>query len=65
MDQMGNIMKQRTTAITDNENITKEATGRRKLTKEERTRLMEEKKLKKIVSCSYDLYCIFSIRTIS
>ncbi|BFG35249.1 hypothetical protein CerSpe_215230 [Prunus speciosa] len=49
MDQMGNIMKQRrTTAITDNENITKEATGRRKLTKEERMRLMEEKKLKKI-----------------
>ncbi|CAB4299381.1 unnamed protein product [Prunus armeniaca] len=49
MDQMGNILKQRrTTAVTDKENITKEATGRRKLTKEERTRLMEEKKLKKI-----------------
>ncbi|XP_009333754.2 crossover junction endonuclease EME1B isoform X1 [Pyrus x bretschneideri] len=50
MDQMGNITKPRrkTKVVTDNENTTKEATERKKLAKEERTRLMEEKKLKKL-----------------
>ncbi|KAM5577562.1 crossover junction endonuclease EME1B-like [Rosa sericea] len=50
MDQMGNIMRPRkeSIAITEKENITKEVKGRKKMTKEERTRLMEEKKLKKL-----------------
>lgn len=53
MDQMSNIMRLRkeSIAITEKENITKEVKGRKKMTKEERTRLMEEKKLKKLVSC--------------
>lgn len=61
MDQMGNITKPRrkTKVVTDNENTTKEATERKKLAKEERTCLMEEKKLKKLVSCYYDLNLIF------
>lgn len=64
---MGNITKPRrkTKVVTDNENTTKQATERKKLAKEERTRLMEEKKLKKLVSCYYDLNLIFSNRTIS
>lgn len=52
MDQRGNIVKQRrkTKAITD-KSIRDEAMGRRKMAKEERIRLMEEKNLKKQVSC--------------
>ncbi|XP_016647845.1 PREDICTED: crossover junction endonuclease EME1B-like [Prunus mume] len=48
MDQMGNIVKQRrkTKAITE-KSIRDEAMGRRKMAKEERIRLMEEKNLKK------------------
>ncbi|KAK9949886.1 hypothetical protein M0R45_005396 [Rubus argutus] len=50
MDQLNNIMRLRkeSIAITEKENITKEVKGRKKMTKEERTRLMEEKKLKKL-----------------
>lgn len=46
MDQMGNILRpgKEYAAITEKENITKEVKGRKKMTKEERTRLMEEKK---------------------
>ncbi|BFG19632.1 hypothetical protein CerSpe_059060 [Prunus speciosa] len=48
MDQMGNIVKQRrkTKAITE-KSIRDEAMGTRKMAKEERIRLMEEKNLKK------------------
>ncbi|VVA19692.1 PREDICTED: crossover junction endonuclease [Prunus dulcis] len=48
MDQMGNIVKQRrkTKAITE-KSIRDEAMGRRKMAKEGRIRLMEEKNLKK------------------
>nr|XP_011464671.1 PREDICTED: crossover junction endonuclease EME1B-like isoform X2 [Fragaria vesca subsp. vesca] len=50
MDQMGNILRpgKEYAAITEKENITKEEKGRKKMTKEERTRLMEEKKQKKL-----------------
>lgn len=44
-------LRKESIAITEKENITKEVKGRKKMTKEERTRLMEEKKLKKLVSC--------------
>lgn len=44
-------LRKESIAITENENITKEVKGRKKMTKEERARLMEEKKLKKLVSC--------------
>ncbi|PQQ19970.1 hypothetical protein Pyn_21895 [Prunus yedoensis var. nudiflora] len=48
MDQMGNIVKQRrkTKAITE-KSVRDEAMGTRKMAKEERIRLMEEKNLKK------------------
>ncbi|XP_050380928.1 crossover junction endonuclease EME1B-like isoform X2 [Argentina anserina] len=50
MNQMGNIMGpgKESIAIVEKENVTKEIKGRKKMTKEERTRLMEEKKQKRL-----------------
>lgn len=56
MEQMGNIGKQkrRAKANSDKKNSsTDEAVGKKRLTKEERIRLMEEKKLKKEVRFIY------------
>lgn len=50
MEQINKVNQKRTKTDADENNMTDKARGRKKMAKEERIRLMEEKKLKKEVS---------------